>query len=501
MSQRQATTRPPVSLDTLIDGLRLGTVQGRRDVMVTGVAADSRQVRPGALFCAIRGLGVDGHDYIHSALRNGAVAILAEQAAPVNLDAGVTWIRVPDTETAAGRLVSRFFGDPSVHMPVLAVTGTNGKSTATWLLAGLLRHLGFEPGLLGTITLRIGREQRETIWTTPPAIHLQPQLAEMREAGCTHAVIEASSHGLAMKRMAGTRVAVGGFTNLSRDHLDFHETMEAYRDAKELLFTEYADSACFNIDDEVGAAFAAAYDKPKLTVSVAGAAADIRVVGVDNRGLDGARISLETPAGALTAELPLLGRHNVENAVVALGMAHLAGVALADAADALGHTDAPPGRLERVTGPRAVFVDYAHTPDALRAAFGAVADVTRGRLIGVFGAGGDRDPGKRPEMGAVVAELADLVIVTSDNPRSEEPEAIIDAVVAGTDSVAGAEVTREVDRAKAIHAALALAGVDDVVLIAGKGHETYQIIGDTKRDFDDRLVARQAMQQLFGGAA
>jgi UDP-N-acetylmuramoyl-L-alanyl-D-glutamate--2,6-diaminopimelate ligase len=466
-------------------------VAGGGEAVVTSVVSDSRDVTAGSVFVALRGQGVDGHKYIGAALAHGAVAVVAENDAPEDLAADVAWVRVPSTSQALGPLASAYWGRPSESLVVLAVTGTNGKTSVTWLVEQVLLFAGQAPGVLGTVEIRFAGQRRATQFTTPPADMLQATLAEFRDAGCTHAVMEASSHGLVQGRLGGTRVAVGGFTNLTRDHLDYHGTFAAYRDAKRRLFTEGAQAGCFNVDDDAGREFSSEFAGPKLTVSASGApGADLSAHDV-RCSMDGATATLATPEGPKTLRLRLLGRHNVENALVALGMARLAGVSLDLALEALAGASAPPGRLERVAGDRAVVVDYAHTPDALDNVLSALRPLVAGRLICVFGAGGDRDPGKRPEMARAVARLSDLAIVTSDNPRTESPEAIVAAVVAGMPE--GARFEAVVDRREAIDRAIAQAGPDDLVLIAGKGHETTQTIGTVKHPFDDRAEALRAL--------
>ncbi|MEZ4266096.1 MAG: UDP-N-acetylmuramoyl-L-alanyl-D-glutamate--2,6-diaminopimelate ligase [Myxococcota bacterium] len=464
---------------------------GASEAVLRGVVSDSRDVKDGAMFVALRGLGVDGHKYIDVALSRGAVAVVAEQDAPADLRPGVTWARVPSTADALGPLASAYFGDPSGALAVLAVTGTNGKTSVTWLLEQILLAAQMRPGVLSTVEVRFAGQRRPTRFTTPPADALQAILAECRDAGCTHVVMEASSHGLIQGRLGGTQVAVGGFTNLTRDHLDYHGTFDAYRDAKSLLFRGLAKAGCFNIDDATGRQFAADFVGEKLTVSALGAtdadlsARDVRCT------IDGAEARLQTPEGPRDLRLRLLGRHNVENALVALGMARLAGIDLDVALNALASATAPPGRLERVAGDRSVVVDYAHTPDALDNVLSALRPLVSGRLICVFGAGGDRDPGKRPEMARAVARVADLAIVTSDNPRTEAPAAIVSDVVAGMPD--GARFDAIVDRRAAIERAIREAGPDDLVLIAGKGHETTQTIGAVQHPFDDRVEAARAL--------
>lgn len=460
-------------------------------VAVVALVSDSREVKAGTVFVALRGLGVDGHKYTDAALARGAVAVVAEVDAPADLPAGVIWARVPSTAKALGPLASAYFGDPSSALAVLAVTGTNGKTSVTWLLEQVLLAARLRPGVLSTVEVRFAGQRRPTRFTTPPADALQAILAECRDAGCTHVVMEASSHGLIQGRLGGTRVAVGGFTNLTRDHLDYHGTIEAYRDAKALLFTGMAEAGCFNVDDATGRRFAEDFTGEKMTVSATGAA-DADLSAHDVRcTLEGAEAALDTPQGPRRLRLRLLGRHNIENALVALGMACLAGVDLDVALAALAVATAPPGRLERVAGDRSVVVDYAHTPDALDNVLGALRPLVTGRLICVFGAGGDRDPGKRPEMAQAVARVADLAIVTSDNPRTESPEAIVASIVAGMP--AGAAFEAVVDRREAIERAIRQAGPEDLVLIAGKGHETTQTIGLVQHPFDDRVEAARAL--------
>lgn len=461
---------------------------GPGDIEVTRVVSDSRLAEPGALFVASRGLTVDGHQYISTALGRGAVAIVAQRPAPSNLSASIGWLQVEQSAPLLGPLAAALHGHPSRAMSVLAVTGTNGKTTVAWILDQILRQADAKPGLLGTVEIRFGDVRRPSAFTTPLANQLQELLAEMRDAGCTHVVLEASSHGLAMHRLSGVEVAVGGFTNLSRDHIDYHGTMEAYRAAKATLFEGMARAACFNVDDATGSELAAHFVGPRRTISVAGAPADLSLEALTCT-VDGSRAQLAGVDDAL--DIPLIGRHNVENALVALGMAELAGVPREEAIAALAHVSAAPGRLEPVAGPRHVLVDYAHTPDALANVLEVLRPMVTGRLICVFGAGGDRDRGKRPQMGAAAARLADVAVVTSDNPRSEAPEAIIDDILAGVPE--GVSPVVELDRRRAIHRAVALAEIDDLVLIAGKGHETYQIVGDTRLDFDDRLVAAEAL--------
>lgn len=484
-------------LSSLLQRLPLAAVYGDPDIDVTGIAQDSREVVEGGMFVAISGFGVDGHDYIDAALQAGARTLVGSRARPMHLPDAVTWVRVEDTRVALAEFSRCFFGDPSEQLPVLAVTGTNGKTSTVWLLDHILRTVGGRPGVFGTVHARIGDRVRPTIYTTPPAHILQSALAEMRGQACTHALIEASSHGLELGRTLGTRIRIAGFTNLSRDHMDFHETMEAYEASKWRLFDQMSEQACFWIDDPVGRRFAERYERPALTVGTA-VTADLRVSAIAST-LDGSTATLHTPEGETTLRIPLPGSHNVANALVALGMARLDGVPLDAALSALAVAPPIPGRLERIPGPRKVLVDYAHTPDALEKVLRTLRGFAPRRLVCVFGAGGDRDPGKRPQMGAMVSRLADVALVTSDNPRTEDPEMIVREIVAGIPTDGSAEVLVEVDRRLAIHQAIAMAHEEDIVLVAGKGHETYQVIGTSRTDFDDRLVAAEAMGSIRQG--
>jgi UDP-N-acetylmuramoyl-L-alanyl-D-glutamate--2,6-diaminopimelate ligase len=489
------------------------------DVSFLGFTADSRAVTPGVLFVATRGTTHDGRAFIPDAMALGAAGIVTD-AAPAEQDEGVLWIRVSDTALALALVAAHGYGHPDRSVKVLATTGTNGKTTTSFLLQQILAAAGRRTGLLSTVRVDTGRDVLPTVFTTPPAPDFHRLLAEMREAGCELAAVEASSHGLHQRRIAALRVAVAGFTNLSRDHLDYHGTMDAYADAKGILFRELADAAAICIDDATGRAFAEAFaltGRPLLRVSTTGdASADLRL-SAPVFGLDGAGATLirRHPDGTETSHAfatRLVGAHNLQNGALAIAMAVLAGLDLDTALDGLRRAPGAPGRLERVassTGGPTIFVDYAHTPDALaqvlktlratlEAAGPTKTDGPRSRLVCVFGAGGDRDRGKRPEMGAAAAGHADVVFVTSDNPRSEEPAAIISDILDGIGDGALATVTTLTDRREAIHAAIAGATPDDVILIAGKGHEDYQIIGATRLPFDDRLVAAEALTDWRG---
>jgi UDP-N-acetylmuramoyl-L-alanyl-D-glutamate--2,6-diaminopimelate ligase len=468
-------------LRTLARRLPGSRQRGGNPDITHGVHYDYRRVVPGSLFVAVRDLWEDGHAFIPHALAAGAVAVVAETQ-PTHT---APWLTVPDGAQALAEAAASFHGHPSQRgLQVLAVTGTNGKTTVAWLLYQILLAAGRVPGLVGTVEQRFGDVVRETQFTTPLSVDLQALMAEMRAAGCTHVALEASSHALTTHRLTGTRVAVGGFTNLSRDHLDFHGGLDAYRAAKALLFSQFARAGCFHVDDAVGAELSSAFSGPQLTVGTR--AADVTAHGVLS-DLAGTHCVLRAAGAEHTLSLPLVGAFNLENGLVALGMARLAGVSMRRSVAALSTAKAAPGRLEPVPGKGpTVLVDYAHTPDALHRVLQTLRRLSRGRLVCVFGAGGDRDRGKRPLMGAAVAGLADEAFVTSDNPRTEDPSQIVADILPG---LSGA-YTVEIDRAKAIRLAMESCGPDDVVLIAGKGHETYQVLGSRRLPFDDRAVAR-----------
>ena len=476
----------------LIDDLTGARLIGDGGVEVRAVQDDSRRVEPGDVFVAVKGLHVDGHAYVAAALAQGARAIVAEHA----VDApGVPVAIVPSTQRALGLLVGKRLGDPARAMTLVGVTGTNGKTTTTYLVEAILRAAGHRVGVIGTVEMRYGDKIIPASYTTPTPQILHGALAEMRAAGCTHVVMEVTSSALAMERVVGLAFTVAAFSNLTQDHLDVHGSMAAYRDAKRRLFAESMapdGTAVVNLDDPEGAAMGAAAPR-MLGVSIdAHSTAPIHVVASEST-VRGIRMTLATPRGQLAiASRPLIGAYNVANLALAAGIAEALGVAHDAIARGLADT-APPGRVERVPNDADldIFVDYAHTPDALRNVLAALRPLTARRLICVFGCGGDRDPLKRPKMGAAVAELADLAIVTSDNPRTEDPRAIIDMILPAVPR----PFFVDPDRRTAILAAIAEATPGDVVVIAGKGHEDYQVLGTTKIHFDDREVAAEAVHE------
>jgi UDP-N-acetylmuramoyl-L-alanyl-D-glutamate--2,6-diaminopimelate ligase len=505
-----------IQLATLLDALPPALAPKERpaaDPGIAGIAIDSRAVAPGDLFVALRGANADGHDYLGEAAALGAVALLVDTA-PRASDLPPA-IVVPDTRRALAPIALRFYGDPASELTLIGVTGTNGKTSTTFLVESILAAAGFSAGLIGTVEVRYAGERRRALNTTPESLELQRLLRDMRTQGVTAAVMEVSSHGLALGRVAGVRFDVAALTNLTQDHLDFHGDMEAYAEAKALLFRQHVKSsgvAVVNLDEPRAERFLeAARAGGARTLGVTrrpDVAADVRVESAEV-SLSGVAAWLTLPSGPLEVRLPLVGDFNVENLAVAVGIA--VGLGLPPERIARGIAGCPqvPGRMERVgaTGPGApvVLVDYAHTPDAVEKLLRAVRPLTTGRVIAVFGCGGDRDRSKRPKMAEAVARFADLAVLTSDNPRTEDPAAILREVAGGLssmrrvapDGLAGADRAYAEcgDRRQAIELAIAVARPGDSVVIAGKGHEDYQIIGRERLPFDDRAEARRALQR------
>jgi UDP-N-acetylmuramoyl-L-alanyl-D-glutamate--2,6-diaminopimelate ligase len=484
----------------LIDALPERRVVGAPPPAVSGLTADSRRVEPGDCFVAVPGFKQDARRFVPDAIARGASLVVTEGEPLAGLS--VAQVLVPSARVALARLADAFHGHPSAALTLVGITGTNGKTTTSYLVDALLRARGLTTGIIGTIQYVLGGEARPANQTTPEALEIQGMLAEMRGRHIGGVAMEVSSHALALSRVDGLEFDVAIFTNLTQDHLDFHGTFDEYRRAKRRLFELLAASpkpgrtAVVNADDPAGAAMVAGLDVPVLLFGL-GEGAHVRAVE-HTSNLDGIRMTVDTPRGRLTLRSALIGEHNVSNLLgaVAAGLAlGLTPIAIAEALAAVGTV---PGRFEQVGAGQSflVVVDYAHTPDALERVLATARKITRGRLGVVFGCGGDRDRGKRSIMGEIAARLADRAWVTSDNPRSERPEAIIEEVVAGVVRVAGAgeRCATEPDRRLAIRAALDWAAAGDTVVIAGKGHETYQIVGATVLDFDDRAVAREVLR-------
>ena len=468
-------------LNQLLAGVAL-TERRAGDVECSGICYDTRTMEPGCLFVALPGYKTDGHKYIAQALEQGAAAVLCQHPP----EGEGPWLVTPDARAALAAVSANWFGHPARDLTLLAVTGTNGKTTTTYLLKAMLEGvLGARVGLIGTNQNMVGEEVLPAHRTTPESYEVQQLLREMADAGCTHVVMEASSHALVLHRLDGLRFRAGIFTNLTQDHLDFHGTMEAYRDAKGLLFRQ-SDTAVLNLDDEAGRYFARTVAVPRLTYSERRDEADLTA---KNLRLFPDRVEFEAvAAGAISrVRLPIPGGFTVYNALGVLTCGLALGLPLADCADALAKAPGVKGRIEVVPVPAdfAVIIDYAHTPDALENILTTVRDFTAGRVICLFGCGGDRDRTKRPQMGAIAGSLSDVAVVTSDNPRTEEPEAIIRDILPGLEGTA-AEVVVEPDRRAAIRRALSLAKPGDTVVLAGKGHETYQEVGTQVLHLDER---------------
>ena len=501
-----------VPLSTLLAALPGHTIRGDTDPVIAGIAYHSGRVQPGFLFAAIRGAHHDGHTFIPEALRRGASAVLVQR--PVAVPPDVPQILVADTRAALGALAAAFYGYPADALTVIGVTGTNGKGVTTFFIDAVLRGAGYRSAIIGTMGVWAPAGVIETDRTTPEAPDLQHLLAALRDQGVTHVAAEVASHALALHRVDGTRFRVAVFTNLTPDHLDFHGTWEAYLGAKRRLFTlvDPQGWSVVNAADPAAEEMARASRAPVRRFALHGGGRS-GPPGVDLWAeevvldLEGCTFRATTAQGSCPVRLHIGGAFNVANALAALATGMALGVPLEAGAAALETVRGVPGRFEPVQEGQdfAVIVDYAHTPDGLENVLRTARQITRGRVVVVFGCGGDRDRAKRPMMGRLAVELADLAVVTSDNPRSEEPVAIIDEILQGIRATAGefrrARVEVEPDRRAAIHHAIAAAAPGDIVIIAGKGHETYQEVCGVRHPFDDRVVAREALRARQGSVA
>lgn len=467
-------------------------VAAARDLEVKGVTGDSRSVRPGDLFFALRGVKSDGLAFVPDAVRRGAVAVVSDRPAPA--EAAVPWLAVADPRRALALAAARLHGDPAERLVLAGVTGTNGKTSTTLLLEAILARRYGKAGFLGTIAYRTPRRVLEADRTTPEAPVIQGLLAEMLADGAKAAALEVSSHALALDRIVGCRFDVAVFTNLTRDHLDFHGDMENYYQAKKKLFALRKPGACgvVNADDPYGRRLLAEVKPPTASVSASGGEAEFRAEKV-RCDLSGVAFDLAFPGGREAIASPLLGRFQVANLAEAATAGLCLGIPPADVASAIGAVSRVPGRLERVEAGQSypILVDYAHTPDALERLLQAVRELTDRKILLVFGCGGDRDRGKRAPMGEIAGRRADIAIATSDNPRTEDPEAILREVEAGLVASGATKYLKLVDRREAIRRAIELANPSTVVVIAGKGHETTQVVGSQEFPFDDRKVAAE----------
>ena len=494
---------------TLLDALPDKTVLGSLPAGVTGVAYDSRKVAAGALFVAIPGFKQDGRKFAADALGRGAAVVVAEGADPLPGSAAAR-VLVPSSREALARLADAYHGHPSRRLRVIGITGTNGKTTTSLLVEALLGAGGRPTGVVGTIQYRVGDQAEAASQTTPEALELQALLARMVEARVGGVAMEVSSHALSLSRVDGIEFDVAVFTNLTQDHLDFHKTLEAYRDAKARLFGLLARSrkprraAVVNVDDPAGAAMICATEAdPRVRILTFGlrAPALLRPRRWES-GMAGITLEVVTPGGEVPITSALVGEHNVMNLLGAVGVGLALEMEPAQIGRILSGVATVPGRFERVEAgqPFLVVVDYAHTPDALENVLATARKLLKpgARLGVVFGCGGDRDRGKRPIMGGIAARLADRAWVTSDNPRSERPEAILAEIETGIPATAAGRHESVADRRRAIQGAVGWAREGDVVVIAGKGHETYQIVGSEMLPFDDREVARTALVERGG---
>jgi len=505
-----------MELAKLLDGIKIKKIItgcAGNPGEITGLSYDSRRVKPGDLFVALAGCSVDGNAFVNDAFKRGAVAAVSECVSVSDpLVEERTFVEVGDGRAALARLAANFYGQPSEKMTVIGITGTNGKTTTSYLIDSGLRHAGKKTGLIGTVKYVIGGEEYPAPFTTPEAPEFQELLARMLEAHATHVVTEVSSHALAQKRVDCTRFEAAVFTNLTRDHLDYHKTMEEYLLAKRRLFEELLSkdgTAVINIDDPCGRRLARDLKDPAgdllardlndrkiLSYSIENRGADLFADGIA-LSMKGLNFKLTHKNRKFEINSPLIGVHNACNILAAFGALIAVGIPPEAAARGVSELETVAGRFERVPGSRdfLVIVDYAHTPDALERLILAARAVAKGKVITVFGCGGDRDRGKRPQMGRIATSLSDITVITSDNPRTEEPGLIIEEILTG---VAGKNYAVIEERAPAIRKAVEMAAPGDIVLIAGKGHEDYQIIGDKKHPMSDMKTAEEAIKEKRG---
>lgn len=488
-------------LKKILNGIAVTDFRGDSEIEIAGIAYDSRAVKPGYLFVALRGQAEDGHDFIKNALENGALALIGEQFKGIDTKAAT--VQVPDSRESLSGIAVNFYDRPFKHMRLMGITGTNGKTTTSYVLESILSASGAEPGVVGTINYRFSGKTWDAPVTTPESLDLMYIMRKMTDGGVTDVVMEVSSHALHQGRTKACPFHLSVFTNISRDHLDYHGSMEDYFEAKSLLFRGIGKSehdhlkwAVINTDDPKGKELIKLTPAGVITYGL-GRGCDVRAERV-RMTRDGLTASLITPSGSVNIHSSLIGDFNIYNILAASAAAFCAKIDLNVIASGIANLKGVPGRLELIKNNRslAIVVDYAHTPDALLKAIKAVKPLTKARLITVFGCGGDRDKGKRREMGRVAGEHSDLVFITSDNPRTEDPAAIAMQIEKGVHESGlnklGGGYILDLDRAGAIRRAVGLATESDLILIAGKGHEDYQIIGNRKRHFDDREVAADA---------
>lgn len=491
-----------MNLEKLINPLVTAKIKGVINVDINGIEVDSRRVKKGNLFLCVPGFTADGHDYAKSAIDNGAVALICERELPFN----VPQIIVNNSRRAMAIISDLYYNRPSHNLKVIGVTGTNGKTTTTHLIEKILSDQGYLSGLIGTIKIRIGNQTFDVKNTTPEAIDLQRNLAQMVEVGSDYGIMEVSSHALDIGRVRGINYHIGVFTNLTQDHLDYHKTMDKYREAKGLLFSHLGNIyhynpfdnkyAVLNVDDDASGYFQSITAAQIITYGI-NHLADVMAKNISISS-QGTSFSLESYKGNIDIHLKLIGKFNVYNALAAITTALIEGVSLEKIKNSLETVQGIDGRFESVFEGQdyAVIVDYAHTPDSLKNLLDTINEFVEGKVYCVFGAGGDRDRSKRPLMGEIAMKHSDYVIVTSDNPRTEDPNQIISDILEGVNKVSSdtSKYIAITDRKEAIKYAIGLAKAKDVILIAGKGHETYQVLKDKVIHFDDREIVRAAIR-------
>ncbi len=479
-----------MKLYELLQGVDTLEIHADVNVDISYVTSDSRKVQPGSLFVAVAGFAADGNRFIPMAMEKGAAVVVTAKKP----EQEVPYVLVASDRLALALIGANYYGNPSRDMVMIGITGTNGKTSTTWLLKQVLQHaIGAKVGLIGTMENHIGDLVLSTERTTPESIELQQLFAQMRTAGCTHAVMEVSSHALTLDRVAGIHFDVASFTNLTEDHLDFHKTMEEYCDAKAILFTR-CNKAVVNADDSWAQRITKDCTAPVLTASVHGngqlVAENVRMRA------DGVNFTAVHGDSRVAVSVPIPGKFTVYNVLGVLGIALQLGISLEASAAALATVQGVKGRVEVVPTPGkeyTVLIDYAHTPDGLENVLSSVRDFCKGRLISVFGCGGDRDPIKRPIMGRIGVELSDLAVITSDNPRTEDPMAIIADILKGVEGAENYKVME--NRQKAIAYAMDIAKKDDIIVLAGKGHETYQEIMGVKNHMDEREIVAEHLAE------
>ena len=479
-----------MKLREIVKNLEILQTNADMDMEISGVSYDSRETKPGDLFVAVRGYDTDGHKYIPAAVKAGAAAVVCEEERE-----DAPYIRVPNSRLALAISSRDFFGDPASQMTTIAVTGTNGKTTSTYMLKHMLETLpGVKVGLVGTIGNMIGSEMIHTERTTPESYELHKLFRQMLDAGCTHVVMEVSSHSLVLDRVAGIKFNIGIFTNLTQDHLDFHKTMEDYAKAKALLF-ERCSKACINLDDQWSEFMIKSAECPVMTYSAASNDADLTANDI-RLAADGVKFCALYGGDLQRVNLHIPGLFSVHNALGVIAAGLSLGMSLSDCCAALSDAKGVKGRVEVVPthSDYTVIIDYAHTPDALENVLKTMRQASGGRLVALFGCGGDRDRTKRPKMGAIAAENADLCVVTSDNPRTEDPNAIIDEILAGMKGKT-TPVKVIADRPEAIRWAMDNHRPGDVIVLAGKGHEDYQVVGHEKHHMDEREIVAEHLEK------